>query len=97
VQRPHAAEAFDFLVPVIQRWNAGFYTRSMIASYAPDSLACWARDYRAAEAEQVKNGLPWRLDASVFAPIDGRRFSYRFAEGWPPEVEADLKARKIPY
>ena len=47
VQSPHSVEAFDFLVPIIERWDRGFYTRSEIASYAPGKLPAWEQDYRA--------------------------------------------------
>jgi hypothetical protein len=50
-----------------------------------------------AETAQALNALPWRLDVSVFAPIEGRPFSHRYAEGWPPEVESELKTRNIRY
>jgi len=33
----------------------------------------------------------------VFEPLNGRAFSYLYAEGWPPEVEAEIKARGLSY
>lgn len=96
-QAPYNVEPFDLLAPAIARWNAGFYTRSEIATYRPNDLGKLERDYRAAEAEQAARPLPWQLDASVFQPIHGRIFSYRYAEGWPPQVETDLRSRGISY
>lgn len=96
-EAPYRLEGFDFLLPIIERWNAGFYTRSEIATDGPRSLKTEERNYGLAEAKQAGKAMPWKLDASVFQPLQGREFSYRFTEGWPPEVEADLKARGIDY
>jgi hypothetical protein len=92
---PYNVDPYDLLVPTIERWNAGFYVRSEIATDAPETLALKERDYRLAEAARAGAALPWQLDGSVFRPLAGRVFSYRYAEGWPPDVAADLKARRI--
>jgi len=94
-QAPYNVEPFDLLLPVITRWNAGCYHRSEIASSDPGELARKEHDYRLAEAECDGRPLPWKLDERAFQPLAGREFSYRYAEGWPPEVAADLTARRI--
>jgi len=98
-QAPYNVEPFDLLLPTITRWNAGFYHRSEIASSDPDDLAQKERRYREAEADCIGAGqsLPWQLDEQVFQGLVGRVFSYEYAEGWPPEVAADLSARAISF
>lgn len=92
---PYNVEGFDLVLPIIERWNTGFYTRSEIASYEPKRLRQEQQRYRAAEAERKGHPLPWQLDDSIFQPLEGRRFGYSYTEGWPPEVENDLRSRGI--
>lgn len=90
-------EAFDLLVPIIARWNAGGYVCSQIASYEPQCLGDQERRHREAEAANAGRPQPFVLDASVFQPLAGRQFAYLYVEGWPPEVEADLRSRGVSY
>ncbi len=94
---PYNLEPFDLIMPIVARWNTGGYERSEIASYEPSSLTPQLRRHRAAEQAQGGRPLPFRLDDSVFEPLNGRGFSYLYAEGWPPEVEAEIKARGLSY
>jgi len=96
-QAPYNLEPFDLLQSTIARWNAGAYRRSEIASTDPDDLAQKERRYRQAEADAIGSGqaLPWQLDEQVFQRLAGRVFSYKYAEGWPPAVAAELTARGI--
>jgi len=94
---PYNVEPYDLLLPTITRWRAGFYRRSEIASPPREHLMQQERRYRQAEADLAGQPMPWTLDASVFEPLAGKVFSYRYAEGWPPEVAADLKARRIAF
>ncbi|MBN6151955.1 DUF4274 domain-containing protein [Xanthomonas sp. AmX2] len=95
VDAPYSIEPFDLLFRTAERWNSGFYARSQIATSEPDDLRREEREYRLAEAEY---GSPaWRLDAGVFRPLQGRELSYRYAEGWPPDVAAELKARGVAF
>lgn len=94
-KQPYNAETFDLLFPTIKRWHEGFYTRSQIATYGPKHLQRLEHIYRlGVDKAEI---MPWKLDASVFQELQGREFSYRYTEGWPPEVEADLRARGINY
>lgn len=96
-EQPVNLEVFDLLVPIIARWNAGGYTRSEFASDDPGGLESQRRRHRAAEEAQGDRPTPYRLDDSVFEPLSGREFGYRYTEGWPPEVAADLEARGIAF
>lgn len=94
---PYNIEVFDLLLPIIARWNAGEYTRSQISSYEPAGLVSQQRRYQLAREAQSGTSLPFRLDESVFQPLQGREFSYRYTEGWPSELEAELRARGVAY
>jgi hypothetical protein len=94
---PYNLEAFDLIMPIIARWNAGGYDRSEIASYEPAGLTSQRRRHRAAEDALGHGHLPFRLADDVFEPLEGRVYSYLYTEGWPPEVEAELRSRGLPY
>lgn len=96
-EHPYNLEAFDLLVPIIARWNNEGFARSEIASYEPQLLEPQRLRHRAAEVAQGEKPLPFRLDDSVFDVLTGREFKYRYVEGWPPEVEAELQARGLSY
>ncbi len=96
-ESPYSDSTFTFLEPIILRWNAGFYTRSGIASDDAQMLASVQGEYRKAYDEAKADGRvwSWNPDPSIYDVFEGHPLTTNWSEGWPPEVLAEVQAREL--
>lgn len=92
----NSRELYELVKVIVDRWNSGSYTRSILEFLGSPNPILAMESYRKAEASCDPNLLPWQLLESIGEATPGKELSgldYDLSEGFPEELLALLVER----